>query len=325
MIRYSKYGSRIFLAPPTDASSGGSLGNPASGQGGAIEQGSTQNDTDPTAGINLDDLDPDARKMIETTRTVFATLQKEKAELVKARDAEEKHRKQFQSRHDQLEAQVQKLTGANAAAAPDPRAAQVSKFADILVKRGVDAAGAKVQAEIMAEMLGDFGAELKQQIGRDLGPLANSVVSREAEFAWQEAGQTDKTGALSIPAIQTKVWAQIQDAVSQGQSINAAVVKNLVGMAYYEHLENGGQPQHQSTVPVQHPSNMPPRFQSFGAPGFSSGAQPYQPNVIDPNAARTVLDPSTDAALQVVFKKWNQGEGGIKAPGLRPTQGRGGK
>lgn len=318
MLRYRKY-SRIFLAPEPSGGGGGSSGNPAAAQAGAVEQDNGSSFKDPTAGIDLDDLPPDVRKVIEESRKGFAALQKQAADTEAARIAEENRRKDFQSNYDKLRIQVESLTNSGAVKNDDPAAEQLKKFTQILVKRGVPEAQAKVQAEIMTEMMGDFGVELKKQIGADLRPFAATVVSREAESSWHQAVHSDKVGVLQHPDLAQQVWAQVQDMAQNGQQVTPQIVTNLAGMAYMDHLQKGGQPlggNQQTTVPPQQQQQQQlPQVGRLTYPG--AGAAASRPPTFDPSAARTVLDPDTDAALQSVMKTWANGQGGVKAPGLR--------
>jgi len=316
MIRYSKY-SRIFLAPPDDR---GGAGNPAAAQGGAVEDGNGSSFKDPTAGIDLDDLPPDVRGIIEESRKGFAALQKQAADAEAARILEENRRKDFQSNYDKLRVQVESLTNAGDVKKDDPAAEQLKKFTQILVKRGVAAPQAAVQAEVMVEMMGDFGAELKKQIGSDLRPFAATVVSREAESSWHQAVHSDRVGVLQNPELAQEVWAQVQDMALNGQQVTPQIVTNLAGMAYMNHLQKGGQPingNQTQTVPQQ--QQQLPNVSRLTYPG--AGASAVRPPSFDPSAARSILDPDTDAALQSVMKTWSKGQGGVKAPGLRDTKG----
>lgn len=322
MLRYSKY-SRIFLAPESAGGGGGSSGNPAAAQGGAKEQDNGSSFKDPTAGIDLDDLPPDVRTVIEESRKGFAALQKQAADAETARVAEEQRRTHFQSNYDKLRVQVETLTNAGAVKTDDPAAEQLKKFTQILVKRGVPEAQAKVQAEIMTEMMGDFGVELKKQIGADLRPFAATVVSREAESSWHQAVNADRTGVLKDEKLAQQVWDQVQDMATNGQQVTPQIVQNLAGMAYMDHLQKGGSPlggNPTQSVPPQQQQQQMPNVGRLTFPG--AGAAASRPPTFDPSAARTVLDPDTDAALQTVMKTWANGQGGVKAPGLRvPAKG----
>lgn len=319
MLRYNQFSNRFF-DPDKGGSSGGSggssQGNPAANQGGAAEDnGSASKFVDPTANINLDDLDAETRKVIEESRKGFAALQKQTAEVEAARLLEEKQRKQFQAGYDQLTAQIKK--GQSQQQQTDPKTEQLEKFTQILVKRGVTAEQAKVQAEIMLEMMGDFGTAIKAEIGAGLGPMAQTMVAREAEFAWGGAAHNDRTGAMQIDSVAKEAWAQVETLVQTGQTVNEAVVKNLVGMAYFNYLQQGGTPvpqQQQQQVQQQ----QVPQFQTMGRPPFTGGGHVAQrPVQHDANAPKYQLDSDTDAALQVVMGKWATGQGGVKAPGYR--------
>lgn len=324
MIRYRWY-SRIFLAPPDDkGGSGGppaTPGNPAAGQagGGASEGGSSFKD--PTAGIDLDDLTPEVKAVIEESRKGFAALQKEAADAKAATVAEEGRRKDFQSNYDKLRVQVESLTNTGIIKSDDPEKETLRQFQEILSNEGVPAPQAAIQAKIMLKMMTQFGTTLKSQIGNDLRPFATTVISREAESSWHQAVSADRIGVLQIPEIAQSVWAQCQDMAGNGQQVTPQIVTNLAGMAYMTHLQKGGQPVGSNPNPPVQQQQQQQQLPNVGRLTYpGAGAVPNRPPVFDPNAPRTVLDPDTDAALQSVMKTWAKGQGGVKAPGLREPQ-----
>lgn len=297
MVRYKKYGSRIFLAPDL----GGGTGNPGANQAGAV---ATDGSEDVFKDLDLDDLDAGARAIVEKAKGQLASLQKEKGEATLRAQTEEAQRKQFQSNYDKLQAQIQKGQQQQEL---DPRAKQLASMEQILVKRGFTADTAKGQAELMLELMTDFGTQLKGEIGHDLAPFAGQVVVREAEFAFNSVQHTDTTGAFQIPAVQQEVWNQCQAMAQNGQQVTPEIVENLAGMAYFKHIKTNSQFVSQ---PQQQQSTLP----NFGRPPSFGGA-PSRPQQVDPNAPRHALNEATDAALQVVLGNW-AGQG-HKAPGFK--------
>lgn len=332
MRKYYNNWKRIFLAPDDGTGGGGGSANanpPGQQQQQQQQAGSSATFVDPTASLDLDDLEPEVRKIVEESRKGFASLQKQAADTEAARQLEEQRRKDFQSNFDKLQAQVKQLTGGQGGnTGADPRKQQLDKMTEILVKRGVSTTNAPIQAELMLEMMTEFGQTLKAEIGADLRPFASSIVSREAEFAWSAIQQSDKTGAINIPEIAQIVWTQVQTMADQGQQVTPAVVQNLLGMAYFAHLQNGGAPAGQQQQQQQQPPRMQqqtnlPNVGRLTYPGAGNAAS--RPAVNDPNAARTALDPDTDAALQTVLGTWAKGPNGIKAPGYREPAKKGGR
>lgn len=319
MLRYNKFGGEIFFAADTATGGGGSTGNPGANQGGGKDDdGSATEIKDPTAGLNLDDFDPETRKIIEESRKGFAALQKRTADAEAAKQHEAGQKKQFQSNYDVLAAELQKLKGGQQQQQTDPRKVQLDKFAQILIGRNVPAEQAKVQAEIMLDMMTEFGGALKAEIGAGLGSMAHTVVAREAEHAWSAAVQMDRTGAMQIDEVAKEAWSQVETLVNQGQTVNSATVQNLVGMAYFNFLQKGGTSQQQQQQQQQVQQQPPQQFPQMGRLTFpGAGAQPFRPTVVDPNAPKYALDPDTDAALQTVMGKWATGQGAVKAPGFR--------
>jgi len=318
MRYYSHSWKRIFLAPDTGGGGSGSQGNPAAAQAGGSElDDSSTKFVDPTVGIDLDDLPPEVREIIEKSRIGFATLQKEKDMAAQLAKHEEQRRKDFQSNYDKLKGDVDRLTGGPK---ETPKKPQLEKFTQILIQRGVKPEHAGPQAELMLEMMTDYGNTLKGEIGNDLRPFATSVIEREAQFAWNQAVATDTTGALQNPTLAQTVWQQVEEMAKHGQQVTPEIVLNLTGMAHFAALQRGEIPP-TSTKPVTTPTVSLPNIGRLTYPG--AGSMPSQPQQFDPNGARHALNSDTDAALQVVLGKWATGEGGVKAPGYRAPAKRG--
>lgn len=301
---YSRYGSRVFLDPHQGGpSGGGGAANPAAQQGGAPDAAGAASEVDPFAAINLDDLDAGTRTVIEDGRKKFAASQKE----LKAIQAKAEHDGQlarsFQAKHDALQAQLQRLNGG----APPPTvqdAAQqklLHQFEKELIANGVTEAQAKVQAPLMLSMMTAYGNQLKAEIGQDLSPFANSVMQTEATNAWSQAVANDRLGALQDPAIATKVWTDVQAMVNARQPVDAGTILNLRNIYYASHIEAGGAP-----VQPLPPTPVIPQYPQIGRPTYpGAGAVPFRQLPPDPNAARTVLDPATAAALEAVKSNWS--------------------
>lgn len=316
MRQYNQDEEKIFLAPDDGTGSGGAS---ASATPTPAIQPAANTFVDPTAGLDLDDLDPSVRDIIEKSRAGFASLQKDKEQAETARLKEESQRKSFQSSFDQLQHQVKQLTGEGAITKTDPRAQQLSKFEGILKAKGLPENLIKPQAELMLDLMSEYGQELKREIGTDLRPFANSIVSREAEYSWQTAVASDKTGALQNQDIAQSVWEQVQSMAQNGQQVTPQIVLNLTGMAHFDYLQKGGQ----STLPQQQQQQQPqmqqlPSVGRLTYPGAGTSAS--RPIQRDSNAPKYSLDPDTDAALQTVMSKWAQGHGGVKAPGFREVK-----
>lgn len=326
MRKYYKNWKRIFRFPDNGANATtGSVGNPSAGQaGGGADDGSSGGFQDPTAVLtDLDDLTPEIRKVIEDSRAGFATLQNQLKQTAADKLAEENRRKDFQSKFDQLQSQVKSLNG-QTQQNQDPDAQSLKDLEDILIAEGVDPKFAPAQARILHKTSAKMAEKLQAQIGKDLQPFASTIVSREAEFAWQQAVATDKTGALQNPEIAQTIWDKVQLMAQNGQQVNATIVQNLTGMEVFARMQNGTFNPSTPTTQVQQ-TQQQQQFPNVGRLTYpGAGNNTTRPVPFDPNAARTTLDPDTDAALQTVYREWNKGDGAVKAPGYRPptTKGR---
>lgn len=287
---------RRFFAADTGAGASGAGGGAASDPNATI---------DPFKDLNLDDLDPDTRKVVEASKTTFANLQADIAKRAEKEKKLEELARNFQSKTDALTAQLEKLKGTTQP--PNPNEVRAKKVEELFIKRGVPPDVAKTQAPLFAEMFGELGEELKGQIGRDLAPLGTSVMQGEATRAWQQALTIDKLGALQNPQIAQKAWESVQQMVQAGQPVTAETIINLRNIYYTEHLETNGQ-----VNPPMNPNNTNfPPMPNFGPPGFSGGGHsPTRPITNDPNAPKHKLNEDTAAALAAVQRTW-----GIKPKG----------
>lgn len=281
---------RVFHAPEVGTGAAGAQ------QGGAKEEVID----DPFAKMDFNDFDPETRKLVEAAKAKLTSLQQSLTDTEAKKQLAELNAQKLQSERDKLKA------GAGTPPEPTGREAHLAKFQKILAARGVPETQRVPQSELMLELMEEFGATLKQDIGRDLGPLASSVISREAEFAYSQAEQTDKLGMLQVPEVAKQVQEQITAMVQSGQPVTSQIVKNLASMVYTQHLEtNGGTPNLQ-----QQQTHLP----NFG--GRVSGNAPFKPTQQQQGfKPATVLDPATDAALQAVMSKWD----------IKPKSYRGGK
>ena len=278
-----------------------------SGASGSEPKEPSAINNDPFAGLNLDDLDPDTRKVVEASKAQFVTLQ-ENLKVEQANKAKlEQLARNFQSKADSLEAKIKQVSGPSQP--PDPQAERTAKIEALLVKRGVAPEMAKSQAPLFTDMFGEFAEQIKGDIGRDLAPLGASVMNQAATSAWNQALQRDKIGALSNPEIAQKTWAAVQDSLNQGQPVTAESILALRNIYHTEHLENGGQ---------QMPShyNQPPMPNFGGPPNFSGGGfAPARPPQQDANAPKHSVNSDTQKAINSVLQVWNSQ--GLKKKGAK--------
>lgn len=319
--KHDRFRSRIFLPPDIDPSGGG--GNPGAQQGGAAGGGGATT-TNLFEGLDLNDLDPETKKQVEAANAKFATLQKEKEELEKKQKFSDEQARKFQSAFDQTQAQLQRLTGGGTSGqSPEEQAKeqQIVNYTAIIQQKapGLDPKVARVQGEMMYDMLGQHAQQIKADIGRDFAPFAQNLLGREAEHAFQEAAAGDATGALQDKDIAETVWAQVTELVKQGQQVTTGVVQNLIGMEAYKAAQTGkfqfgnGQQQQQQ----QQQSSMPQISQLPNIGRLSGGGNfPQRQQQRDPNAPRTgPLNADGQKALDAVLGNW--GKAAEKAPDYR--------
>lgn len=295
------------MAAPSDPS-GGNIGNPGANQGGG--GGDIQAPQDPWSGIDPDDLPPEIRTKVLKAKEAFATLQTQQQQAQQQAQQAEQRARQFQSNHDRLQQQLQTLTSGGNPNQPqaDPKAALVSQIEKALMERGVPEAQAKLQAPIHADLLSIQGDALRKEIGAGLAPMANMVLSQNAQNAWTQVSMNDKLGAFQIPEVAQATWENVQHMLQGGQEVTPQIIDNLRRMNYMAHLEaNGGtvpnqqQQQQQQQQQVNSPQfpNMSTRFTFPGAGNFAHNPPPP----VDKNAPKTNLNADTQAALAATFAK----------------------
>lgn len=311
MLKYNKYGARIFFAPPNDPA--GAPGNPAANQGGhqgGGAGGAAPNADDPFSKIDFDDLPPEIKTQLISAKEKFATLQTSSQQSAQQLEAAQRQARDFQSRHDKLAADVQRLTGGqNPQQTQNPQEVLVKQIEDILIKRGVTPEQAKLQAPIHADLLAVRDETLKREIGTGLQPVIGSMLQQQANSAWQQVAANDRLNALQVPEVAQATWDGVLHLLSTGQQVTPEVVANLKNMHYSAHLE--ANPAFQTGAPTltqQPPMNQPPNQPTypntatrFSFPGAGSFVTP--PTQHDPNAARTTLNAETHAALAATFAR----------------------
>lgn len=304
MLRYM-YGKRTFRFLESDAGGGGG------GDAGGQQQQTPPKVETPFDNIAWDELDDQTKTALEKAKTEYvATLQRE-SKLKVDLEHQAGLSRQFQSAADRNKAELDRLTGGAKKDDPNPLLAVVQTQLKNLGYKDDDIT--KI-APAWAKMLEDAGNIQRTQLGRDLAPLATTVLASAATNAFEEARSqgSDPLGYLQDNDVAEKVWAVVQDRVAKGQETSAAIVTNLARMAWAESMEEKALKGEEIKLPTPRmsttpPGMTPPRF-SFPGAG-SNGMTPAIPPMRDSNAARTTLDPDTQAALAQTFSYVEQATG----------------
>ena len=307
MVRlYSKVGERFirFLAPDAGGASGSS-----SGADGA---GSIQLDVKLFDSLPWNELDDDSKAALEKIKAgTVATLQQQSTLSEALRTAQEIGRR-FQGDYDRTKAELDKITGAREKAnEQDP---YLQAVGEELVKAGYAEADAKKLAPVFAGMFKRVGVLQKGEIGRDLAPMAETVLAGQANDAYLQALQMDtKLGMLQIPEVAQIAWDTVKDRVKQRQETTPELVLNIAKMAYADHLAAKGDGKSLETgTPSAGAGGLsatPPSMRTGGLPFVpgSSMTAPAFNRVSDPNAARTQVNDDTRRALAETFKTMTAG------------------
>jgi hypothetical protein len=311
MYRNSKYG-RILLAADKGGSSGGGSTATVQSSGTSNPQGGGENVDDPWSNIDLDNLDDASRAAVNALRGEFATLQTS----LQQKDTQVR---QFQSAHDKTTAELNRIkqglqtvaTGHDPSVSADPMAAYVSEVEQIMLQNNVAPAAAKAQAPVMAQMLKAQEEAIMKRVGAGVAPVANMVMNHQAEQAFNYARATDASGAMAIPEVAQAVWNSVQEIAAGGTPVTPQTVTNLKGMHFMAHAEKN--PGIFATLQMNRVPGLPsnpapvggrPNAVTVTTGGFNYPGATFAPLAglaPDPNAAKSVLDPGTKAALQNIF------------------------
>lgn len=289
---YNSRGGRIplFFSAPNDGGSSGGGASDGAGKEGEIKT--------PFDSLPWDELDDKSRAEFEKAKTDFVATLQSKSKLEADLEHERGRVRQFQSESDRLKAEKEKETRNDKT---DPI---LDACYETLIATGYPEKEAKALAAPFAEMHRKVGIIQKQEIGKDLMPMAHGVLANQATDAFQQAVQQDLLGGLKIPDVAEKVWNDVSAMVAKGQPVSVDVVSNLGKMAHSDYmvaeLRAGRTPALPTagTMPAAPP--MPGMNTGFTYPGAS--VMPIARQPADPNTAKHVLDSDTRAALATSFK-----------------------
>lgn len=289
--------SKNFYFAPEGAGGGGATTNPPA------SDLKSDGEKDPFKQIDLDNLDDKSKQALQNIQTQFATLQKTSEQTAQ-------QVRQFQSEKDKAIAELNRVRSAvqdPRQTQVDPQKALISQVEGLMVDSGVTPEAAKAQAPVMAKLLEAQRAAIMQEVGHGLQPVVANVYAQQAENAYNIAKSLDKTGAFAIPEVAQAIWDSCQQIAAERTQITPDTVKNLKAMHYLNHVEkNGGNFATLQSNPGV-PAVNPPMINTGG---FSYPGAQFHPHIsppVDPNAARTILDAGTKAALQSIFGQMKPG------------------
>lgn len=280
------------------------------GQNGNNQQ--TQNPPNPPAdpfeGIDIELLDPAVRDRIVAARAEFATVARQAAT---ARD--------FQSRYDQTQAQLQQVQERISRGELAPRQPQqqqpqqpdtlMGELEQYYISEGIAPEQAKSFAKINAGAFEKFGNRFSGQLRESFSPIAQNVVNNNASQVFDKIMANDRLGLP--PEVAQQLWERTQAMAESGQLVNEEVAQNLARIFWAKHVEANGM-SNTPTTPVPPPpfipnivnnpaqvQNPPPNQQTrYTYPGAGAHNRPNTPRV------QTALDPDTDAALAATTANW---------------------
>ena len=281
--------------------------------GGASGGGSGETPPTPFDDIALDELDEPTRQAIEKGKKDFiATLQRANKLDVDLAHAQELSRR-FQGDADRAKAEYEKITGKQKGGGDEPNPLLDGIRADLKAS-GYKDEDVEKMAPTFIRMFNTFGGTLKSAIGKDLGPLASTVLTQEATSAFEMAQGNDPMGMLQIPEVAEVAWKHVQERIKTGQQTSADIVLNLAKMAYMDHAAAKaakGEPIEFTVVPAS--TDRKSMNTTFSYPGAGRISPTIAAIPQDGKGAKTVLNSDTAAALASTFKDMTRGTT-IKAP-----------
>jgi len=294
-LYYNSRGGRIPLhfSAPDD---GGASGGAASSGAGKEEAVKT-----PFDNLPWDELEDKDRVELEKARDTFvATLQSE-AKLKGELEREKGLSSKFQSESDRLKAERDKQSRNE----PDKKDPTLDACIEELKNAGYPDDQAVKLAPVFAGMFKRVGIIQKQDIGKDLAPMAHGVLANQATTAFQQAQQQDVLGALKVPEVAQGVWNHVTEMVKQGQQVTVDVVANLGKMAWSDHIVAEIRAGRTPTLPAAETLPATPPISGMNTGGFNfPGATltPIAKQPTDSNPATHALNADTRAALATSFK-----------------------
>lgn len=294
-----------FFAPDDGGGNGGGESN--SGQQGQQQQTTI---VTPFDNLNLEELDDTTRAAVEKGKAEFIATSQRATKL----DSDLQHvtglSRRFQADSDRLKVQLEKLNGTKTPESADPLLDEVTQQ--------FRAAGYKEEdfnklAPILSNVIKKAGQQQREQLGRDLAPLATTVLVQEATSAFQAARESnnDPLGMLQDNTVAEKVWTIVQDRISKGQETNIPIVLNLAKMQWVDEMANKAAKGEAPTIPKFTPPTIPNmNTGGFTFPGAgSNGLIAPIPRHVDPNAARTNMNEDTQNALAETFANMGKADG----------------
>lgn len=351
-----KYTNRIFFAPDTGVSGGGGSStsqvvppNPAPGLASSSREGEgpqqqqqqgqqqgqqQQQQTNPFEGIDLEMLDDETRRRIETAQQSFATVANQQQQLQQQIAQQAQLARLYQSRYDQL---VSQRGGPDQQQQQQRELTLQQELEQLYVQEGIAPDQAKIAARMQGQILEKNNDRLQKQFAQQFAPYAQSAVQAQAHQAFQEAASSDRLGMFRDRNISQRVWDRVNELATNGQQVDTGFIQNLGRIYMMEAIERGEvqiptvnqgsqqqqQPQQQQSpfIPAPIPnqqqpmagqaSNVPmpvfgfpvagPQQQAtrFTFPG--SGFMPTQPT---PRSNGHQMDAETRAALTEVHGRW---------------------
>lgn len=266
------------------------------GAGGSESQGGGEGGGDDTIKTPWDSIDLET--LDEQTRGVIEAGKKAHIEQVRANQTLQRNlngaietSRRFQSEFDRLQAQQPRRTE------PEPEPFEV-ETANYLRTKGYTPEQVKAQAPLLGGLFKHLMGTVKNEIGVELAPLANTVIGHQNTSAFSAAQQSEAgTELLGIPEVAQQVWEAVTTRTQQGASMNPEAILNLAKMFYFDHTRaNPGARPMLPTPPTPRPANST----ALTFPGSGAYLRPNLPGSGNPNGG-SAINADTAAALESTF------------------------
>ena len=257
---------------------------------------------------------------MEAARTDHQRLAGENATLLEQNRVATQQRQQQQQQQRQAPAGQQQQPPA-----PNPIEAKVR---ETLQAKGYTAAQIDAQAPIFADLLGGILPIFKESVGRDLGPLANSVINHENTQNFEAAMQSPAGQQLfADPQLAQEVWNVVAQQTAAGRTFDSEAILNYAKMQWFDKqtaATPAGQPVTLPSTSTFFPTAPAPVNRSTGF-NFPGAVNIRPPGIVgtDPNAPKHASNAETQAALAVTFAELHRTTGvapkAFPASAARPT------
>lgn len=229
------------------------------------QQQQQQQEDDPFKGLPMDNLDDEAKAVIEKARVSYANAVKTQKEIEEKLGRVTNVAQSYQSKADKAEAILRKHNlSLDTPASPQPSPEETKEAALVaeFMKEGMKEEAAKGYAKIFMKGMGVFKPDILREVGGVLGPAVNQLSSLQADRILGSINTNPASqAAFKIPGVLDATRGIVNTMIQTNQPITESSVAAAVQMAIGEVLMKSGGDINALTNLLK-PGGAPPQQQS---------------------------------------------------------------